>query len=205
MNKTYLIGGGIVVVAIAVFVIVNQSAGSAKQPTTQVQTARANPVAQVPTTPTSGQDTQNIVPGIYPNPIVNTTTTPGIKVSAVMVENNTDAAGNPVSDHLQFTIENLSGKILQNPEVYYTITDTANGKKEGYYQKLTGFTLAPHASGIVHFDGQSGAGHYPVNMHGIYGTATDQLKFSAEVSVAGYAPVQVNATKAPGGAEVVGQ
>lgn len=205
MNKAYLIGGGVVVV-IAVFIFASQSTGPAKQPTTtQVPTTQANTVAQAPTTSAATQDPQYVVAGLYPNPISNTATTPGLKVASILVENNTDAAGKSVSDHLQITLQNLTGKTLSNLEVYYAITDTANGKKEGYYQKLTGFTLAPHASGTMHFDGQSGTGHYPVNMHGIYGTATDKLAFSVEVSAPGYAPVTALATKAPGGAEVVGQ
>lgn len=208
--KTYLSIGGIaalVLIGILVF-----SGGSrtvvptrpASGPTASAS-ARTGTSATASATVASGASVQDIVPGLYPNPIRNLATAPGIRLSAVQVENNTDAAGNPVSDHLQFTVQNLTNKTLSNLEVYYTIMDAATGKKEGYYKQLTGFTLLPHASGTVHFDGQSGPGHYGVNMRGIYGTVTDKLAFSIEVSASGYAPVSAQITKAPGGAEVVGQ
>ncbi|MBU6447945.1 hypothetical protein KGQ24_03855, partial [Patescibacteria group bacterium] len=122
-----------------------------------------------------------------------------------LVENNVDATGKPVNDHLELTLQNLTGQTLSNLEAYYTIVDAANGKKEGYFKQLTGFSLPPHGSGTIHFDGKSGTGHYGVNTHGIYGTTLDQLKFDVEVSAPGYAPIYASATKAPGGAEVVGQ
>ncbi len=213
MNKYYLYGAGALIVLVGIFFI-SQSGSSSRPlsttavaPTTHTQTSlptRATTTSAVATAPTTATP-QDIVPGLYPNPIKNTATASGIKISSVMVENNTDAAGNAVSDHLQVTLQNLTGKTLSNLEAYYTITDTATGKKEGYYKQLTGFTLAPHATGTVHFDGQSGYGHYATNMHGIYGTTTDQLKFTIEVSASGYASVSASATKAPGGAEVVGQ
>jgi len=211
MNKYYLYGAGALIVLAGIFILSQSGSSSsitALAPTTRTQTTLPTPAtastSTVTTTPTATTP-QDIVPGLYPNPIKNTATISGIKITSIMVENNTDAAGNAVSDHLQITLQNLTGKTLSNLEAYYTIVDTATGKKEGYYKPLVGFTLAPHATGTIHFDGQSGYGHYATNMHGIYGTTTDQLKFTLEVSVSGYAPVSASATKAPGGAEVVGQ
>lgn len=207
MNKKYLIGGGIIL-AIILLVVSTQSGAPQSTP---VQAAVPTAPTVVPTVAgtstsvTSQQSPQDIVPGLYPNQIINKATKPGVKITAVLVENNTDAAGKPVSDHLQFTLQNLTTKSLSNFEVYYTITDAVNGKKEGYYKQLSGFTLAPKSSGTVHFDGQSGVGHYAANTYGIYGTATDKLSFAIEVSVSGYAPVHTTIVKAPGGAEVVGQ
>lgn len=212
MNKYYLYGAGALILLAGIF-FVSQS-GSSSRPsytTTSAPTTRTQNLAPAPTATSSlttapaAMTPQDIVPGLYPNPIKNTATAPGIKITSVMVENNTDTAGNAVSDHLQITLQNLTEKTLSNLEAYYTIVDTATGKKEGYYKQLTGFTLAPHGTGTVHFDGQSGYGHYAANMRGIYGTTTNQLKFTVEVSVSGYAPVSASATKAPGGAEVVGQ
>jgi hypothetical protein len=208
MKKSYLYGIGALVILVGVFIF-SQSGSSrpSARPAvnTTTTTTAARPSVSTSTSPTASASAQDIVPGLYPNPIKNTSTTKGISISSIVVENNTDAAGKAVSDHLQFTLQNLTTKTLSNPEVYYTITDSVNGKKEGYYKQLIGFTLAPHASGIVNFDGQSGYGHFAVNMRGIYGTVTDELKFAVEVSVSGYAPAQASATKAPGGAEVVGQ
>jgi hypothetical protein len=168
------------------------------------------PTAPVSTLAAAGnasvnQNVEDVVPGLYPNSISNTATSQGFKVSSILVENNKDAAGNDVADHLQFTLQNLTGQAISGFEAYYTIVDTATGKTEGYYKQLAGFSLPPHGSGTVNFDGKSGIGHYGVNMHGIYGTTADQLEFKVEVSAPGFAPVYATATKAPGGAEVPGQ
>lgn len=210
MKKQYVVGTGAVLVLLgAVFIGMNSGSKAtvAIQPPVQTQTTSSTGVVASSTTTALGtsQTAEDIVPGLYPNQIKNTATAQGIKISSIMVENNTDAAGNAVSDHLQLTIQNLTGKTLSNFEAYYTVTDVASGKKEGYYKQLTDFTLPPHGSSTVHFDGQSGPGHYGVNMHGVYGTTVDTLKFHVEVSAPNYAPVYADATKAPGGAEVVGQ
>ena len=205
MNKKYLIGGSIILLII-IFVVVSQSGSSQMTPGQAVAPAPIAPTSIAGTsTLTTTQDPEDIVPGLYANPIVNKSTKPGIKITGMLVENNTDSTGKPVSDHLQFTLQNLTTKSLSSFEVYYTILDSANGKKEGYYKQLSGFTLAPKGIGTVHFDGQSGVGHYAANTNGIYGTATDKLSFAVEVSVPGYAPVHATIVKAPGGAEVVGQ
>lgn len=212
MNKTAYIIGGIVIVLAVVAVFALHSGGSTPQtvatnaPNTQSSHTQPSATSSTATpSQTSGANPEDVVPGLYPNPIKNTSTKAGIKLTSVMVENNVDAAGNAVSDHLQFTINNLTNQTLSNLEAYYTITDSASGKKEGYYKPLTGITIPAHNSVTVHFDNQSGYGHFPANTRGIYGTALDQLKFSVEVSTPGYAVATAQITKAPGGAEVVGQ
>ncbi len=210
MKTQYVIGAAVVVVLLGVVFISTNSASKttvAVQPSTQTPSTVSVGAAASSTNAVTGtsQTAEDIVPGLYPNQIKNTATAQGIKISSIMVENNTDAAGNAVSDHLQLTVQNVTGKTLSNFEAYYTVTDMASGKKEGYYKQLTGFTLPPHGSSTVHFDGQSGPWHYGVNMHGVYGTTVDTLKFHVEVSTPNYAPVYADATKAPGGAEVVGQ
>jgi hypothetical protein len=48
-------------------------------------------------TPSSASSSpENIVPGLYPNPIKNNATKQGIKITSIMVENNTDASGKAV-------------------------------------------------------------------------------------------------------------
>jgi len=209
MKKYYGIGIGAAVLLVVVFVAAQGGAPAV----TSAPAASAAPSARTVATATTASPAaarpsaspEDIVPGLYPDPIKNSATTPGLKITSILVENNTDASGNPVSDHLEVTLQNLTDVPLSNLQAYYTITDAANGKKEGYYRSLTGFALPPKGSGTIHFDGQSGYGHFPVNMHGIYGTAMDKLNFTVEISVPGYAPVHGTATKAPGGAEVVGQ
>ncbi len=212
MNKTAYIIGGVVIAVAAIVIFALHPGGSATQtvatnaPNTPSSYTQPSATSGASTTSqTAGANPEDVVPGLYPNPIKNTSTKSGIKLTSVMVENNVDAAGNAVSDHLQFVINNLTNQTLSNLEAYYTITDSANGKKEGYYKPLTGITIPAHGSVTVHFDNQSGYGHFPANMHGIYGTALDQLKFSIEVSAPGYAVATAQVTKAPGGAEVVGQ
>ncbi len=212
MNKSAYIIGGIVILVAAIAIFALRPSGLVPQQTAYTNTSNTPVTNTQPSTSNAatssqaaGANPEDVVPGLYPNPIKNTATKPGIKLSSVMVENNVDAGGNAVSDHLQFTINNLTSQTLSNLETYYTITDAVNGKKEGYYKPLTGITIPAHGSATVHFDNQSGYGHFPANIHGIYGTALDQLKFSIEVSAPGYAAVTAQITKAPGGAEVVGQ
>ena len=209
INKYLSIGAVVLAVAVGAGLLLSGHPKTPAQSTAPAQTVAVN--TQPPPTTTSASTTQgtqsaeDVVPGLYPNLIKNTAKAIGFSVPSILVENNTDAAGNAVSDHLQFTLKNLINKTLSNFEVYYTIVDAGNGKREGYYKQLTGFSLPPGGSGTVNFDGQSGPGHYGVNMHGIYGTTVDKLQFKVEISTPGYAPVYVSATKAPGGAEVVGQ
>lgn len=212
MNKTaYIIGGIVIVLAVVAVFALHPGDSTPRTVATNVPNTQPS-YTQSSTTPgattpsqTTGANPEDVVPGLYPNPIKNTSAKRGIKLTSVMVENNVDAAGNAVSDHLQFTINNLTNQMLSNLETYYTITDSANGKKEGYYKPLTGITIPAHGSVTVHLDNQSGYGHLPANVHGIYGTALDQLKFSIEVSAPVYAVATAQVTKAPGGAEVVGQ
>ncbi len=211
-KSVYIIVGIVIVLGAALFFALRPSSSTPSQ-TSSMNVSYVPPLhaqssaASGASTPsqTAGANPEDVVPGLYPNPIKNISTKAGIKLTSIMVENNADAAGNAVSDHLQFTINNLTNQTLSNLETYYTITDSANSKKEGYYKPLTGITIPAHGSVTVHFDNQSGYGHFPANTHGIYGTALDQLKFSIEVSAPGYAIATAQATKAPGGAEVVGQ
>ena len=204
-NYTWYIAGAVIILALVGFFALRSGGVTPQNVAVHATTPTAAPASPAATSSPASSNPEDVVPGLYPNPIKNTATAQGLKISAILVENNTDAAGNAVSDHLQFTLQNLTSKTLSNLEAYYTVTDTANGKKEGYYKVLDGLSIPPHGSATVHFDNQTGYGHYAANIRGIYGTALDQLKFSVEVSAAGYAPVFAQSTKAPGGAEVVGQ
>lgn len=149
----------------------------------------------------TSQDPQDIVPGLYPNPINNVATQEGFKITSAMVENNTDTSGNPVSDHLQLTLQNTTAADLSNFEVYYTITDPSTNKKEGYYKKLTNYVLKAGATQIIHFDNKQGNGHFTVNTHSLYFTSTNKLQFTIMVSTPGYKVETANIAKAAGGAE----
>lgn len=140
------------------------------------------------------------------NPIVNDSTKPGLKITSAAVENNVDpATKQDIADRLQIALTNSSTTPMSDIEVYYEMTDTTTGAKEGYYQKLTGFTLAPGETGTVFFDNETGPGHYPENTYSLYRTSKNEVVFAIEASQAGFAPAMGKATKGPGTGEVPGE
>lgn len=151
--------------------------------------------------PTTSQNPEDIIAGLYPNPINNTASQEGFKIKSILVENNTDSTGLPTSDHLELTLANVSSSDLSNFEVYYTITDTTNNTKEGYYKKLDNFTLKAGMLGTIHFDNGTEPGHYSVNKNSLYYKSSNALQFNVIVSTPGYRIDQAQATKAAGGAE----
>lgn len=207
MNKKILIIGGVVVAAvIAILAFTNSSATIQPVSTMNSTSPKAQSNGKSVTQGSNSvqktsQDPQDIVAGLYPNPIQNTATTQGFKISSLMVENNTDTAGNPVSDHLQLTLQNLTNQDLSNFEVYYTITDIATNKKEGYYKKLGNYTLKAGATQTINFDNKQAEGHFTVNTHSLYFTSTNKLQFTVMVSTPGYKVETASAKKAAGGAE----
>jgi hypothetical protein len=145
---------------------------------------------------------QDLVAGLYPNEIKNTATAVGFTIKSAAVENNTDTVtGKVVSDHLEVTLVNTTAKPLTDFEIYYTMTDTKTQQKEGYYKKLTGFTLAAHATATIHCDNKTGDGHFSANKSSLYYTSTNAIDFNVEISTTGYAPQNITVTKAAGGAE----
>ncbi len=171
-----------------------------KSPATSQPTV-AQPKPAPSGAPSPSQDPQDIIPGLYPDPIKNTATGQGFKITSVMVENNTDSAGNPVSDHLQLILQNLTTKDLSPFEIYYTIADTTSNKKEGYYKKLANFVLPAGASQTIHFDNQQGTDHFTANTHSLYFTSTNKLQFNVMINTPGYAVQTAQVEKAAGGAE----
>lgn len=193
----YIIGGGIVVLLV-VFLFSNS------QKNNQLQNTK-NVLYVTPSTGSSSsatsQDPQDIVPGLYKNQIQNTATKEGFAIAATTVENNTDATGKTVGDHLELTLKNTAGKDLTDFEIYYTITDPTTKKKEGYYKKLFGFVLRNGETQKINFDNKSGDGHFTANKNSIYYTSTNKLLFDAMVSSSGYKIQTTQIAKAAGGAE----
>ena len=146
-------------------------------------------------------------PAVLPvpkDPIVNTATAATLAVTYAAAENNVDpATGKTIADRLELTLKNTGAAPLSGLEVYYTMTDATTGKKEGYYQKLTGLTLPAGQSSTVYFDGKQGAGHYPENTFSIYRSSTNQVDFRIEVSAPGAKIAVATATKSPGTGEKV--
>lgn len=151
--------------------------------------------------------TTSPAPAVLPatqDPIVNTATAATLAVTYAAAENNVDpATGKTIADRLELTLKNSGTAPLSGLEVYYTMTDAKTGKKEGYYQKLTGLTLPAGQSSTVYFDGKQGTGHYPENTFSIYRSSTNQVDFRIEVSAPGAKIALATATKSPGTGEKV--
>lgn len=156
------------------------------------------------TTPSSGGNATSGSPvlPVQSNPIKNTSTTEALTIDSVLVENNEDASGTAVDDHLEISVTNSGGADLAGFEVYYTITDPKTSEAESYYTKLpTSFTVAPGASRVIHFDNSGEADHFPANQYSLYYTDANALEVTVEVSAAESAPQTLAVAKDAGGAE----
>ncbi len=193
----YIIGGGILLLLVG-FLFSNSQKNNQPQNTKNV--LYVTPPAGGANSATS-QDPQDVVPGLYKNQIQNIATKEGFTMSAVTVENNTDATGKTVGDHLELALKNTTGRDLTDFEVYYTITDPTTNKKEGYYKKLTGFILKNGETQKVNFDNKQGDGHFTANKNSIYYTSNNKLLFDVMVSTAGVKVQTAQVAKSAGGAE----
>ena len=153
--------------------------------------------------PTASPSGPVVLP-VATDPIVNPATATTLAITYAAAENNVDpATGKTIADRLELTMKNTGTTPLSALEVYYTMTDAKTGKKEGYYQKLTGATIPAGQSTTVYFDGKPGAGHYPENPFSIYRSSTNQVDFKIEVSAPGAKIATATATKSPGTGEKV--
>ena len=141
------------------------------------------------------------------DPISNASTQAGLTISSVLVENNVDpATGKDAPDHLEIVLANSLTTPLTKVEVYYTFTDPSTGDTEGYYTDLgPGFTVPAGGERIVHFDGATGADHFPVSPYSLYATSTNALDVTVEVSADGVAVQRATVAKDAGGAENPGE
>ena len=136
------------------------------------------------------------------NPIADESTAPGLRITQALVENNVDAkTGKDSPDHLEIALENTTGKSLDGIEVYYEIIDRKDGVSEGYHAKLDGFTIAPGATRVAHFDGTGAQDHFPVNEFSLYYTDEDQLVVEVMASAPGLKPATFSVTKDAASAE----
>jgi len=190
---------GILAVATGVLTSAGCSSGQSSAQTS-AESVTASP-SQSATQGSASEPSAQVLP-VAENPIVNTSTKPGLEIVSAMVENNVDpATGKDIADRLQITLKNTTSETLSDLEVYYQMKDTTTQATEGYYQQLTAFSLAPGAEGTVFFDNETGPGHYPENTFSLYRTSANEVVFSIEVSAAGYAPAMGEAVKAVGTGE----
>lgn len=166
----------------------------------QAASAIMTPSAQTPGTTSSAA----VLP-ISANPIVNNSTAPGLDVTYAAVENNVDpATGNTIGDQLELTLRNTTGSAMTGIEVYYEMTDVVTNAKEGYYQKLTGITIAPNQETTVYFDGSNQLGHFPENQFSLYRSSQNEVDFKIWVSAPGVKVAQATAIKSKGTGEKPG-
>jgi len=136
------------------------------------------------------------------NPIDNTATAKTLSIADVLVENNVDAAGKPVDDHLEITLANSGSTPLTGLEFYYTFTDPTAKASESYYAKLPADVAVP-AGGTytVNFDNSGTPGSVPVNDYSLYSTSQNQLDVEVMASASGAAVATATVQKDAGGAE----
>ncbi|CAN5344652.1 hypothetical protein BH11ACT4_BH11ACT4_15950 [soil metagenome] len=160
----------------------------------------ATPTTAPPVSQTSGAGTSaGAVLPVNSNPIVNTSTVPGLTIVSAAAENNLDPVSKAaIKDRLQVEVHNASKSTLTSFEIYYVMTDATTGQSEAYYQALTGFTLAAGATSTLSFDSESGVGHFPENAFSIYRSSKNQVDFTIEVSAAGVQVAKATATKGSG-------
>lgn len=183
-------------------------AASAAVTVLAVLTACGNSGTSSTGTGSTSQSAAGDTPGASPvlpvenNPIKNTSARKALTIDSILVENNVDASGTAVDDHLEITITNSASPELAEFEVYYTITDPKTSDSEAYYAKLSrSFTVAPGASRVIHFDNTGAADHFPVNQYSLYYTDANALDVTVEVSAADSAPQTLTVAKDAGGAE----
>ncbi len=149
----------------------------------------------------TAQATGPVLP-VDSDPITNTATAQTLKIDSVLVENNVDASGKPVADHLEIVVSNTGSTELTGFEVFYTFTDPTAGISESYYTQLPDtFTVPAAGRRIIHFDNTGAPDHFPVNEFSLYATSTNALEVSVEVSAKGAAPQTATVKKDAGGAE----
>lgn len=143
---------------------------------------------------------------VQTNPITNASTSPGLKIASVLVENNVDSVTKKAApDHLEIKLANTGQPALSGLEVYYEFTDSTTGDHEGYYAKLGGLSIAPGATQTVQFDGTGAPGHYPDNPYSLYNTSKNALDVKVTVSADGVAVQTKSLKKDAGGAENPGE
>jgi hypothetical protein len=147
-------------------------------------------------------DPQDIVPGTYPNKIKNISTITGLNIKSVLVENNLDLNSKPTNDHLEITLKNSSNKDMNHFEIFYSVLDLTNNKKESYYKTLAGLVLKSGEEKTIHLGGKSLENNFGVNKDGIYFTSKNKLQFDIQVSTPEFKIATFQATKDAGGAEL---
>lgn len=139
------------------------------------------------------------------NPIKETSATQGFTIDSVLAENNVDAGGAAVNDHLEITVTNTSGTdITSGWDLFYSLTDVKTGEMQGFYLPLTGFSLKAGQSSKIHVDTLGAAGHFRADPNSSFYRGQNQLSIDVTLHAAGYAPQTASVKKDAAGAEAGG-
>ncbi len=149
-----------------------------------------------------GSSASSPVLPVASNPISNTSTAAGLEIDEVLVENNEDAQGKAVDDHLEVALANNGTSELSGFEIFYTFTDRKTGASESYYFEFPAdFTIPAGARRVAHFDDSGAVDHFPENKFSLYRTSTNAQDVEVTVSAEGVAPATTSVKKDKGGPE----
>jgi hypothetical protein len=161
-----------------------------------------------PNNPDSDGDGQNDLADSTPlktdNPIQESSTKVGFVINAIAVENNVDASGTGVPDHLELSLSNNTTQAITGFDMYYTLTDTVTNDVQSFYQTLPGFTLKAGEAAQIHFDTGEMPGHFRADPYSLFYTGANALVVDVTLHAAGYAPQISTINKGAPGAEAGG-
>lgn len=160
---------------------------------------------QNPDTDGDGQnDLADTAPVSADNPIQDSSTTVGFTVDAIAVENNVDASGADVPDHLELTVSNTTGSDISGLEIYYTLTDTVTGDVQSFYQSLPDLVLKANETAHLHFDTSGAPGHFRADPNSMFYTGQHALTVDVVLHADGFAPQMATVDKDDPSAEAGG-
>ena len=159
------------------------------------------PAEAAPATSAAPREGGPVLP-VADNPIANRATAATLHVDSVSVENNVDASGKAIDDHLEILLSNSGATALGDLEVFYTFSDRSTGVSESYYARLPAtFTVPAAGSRVAHFDATGAPDHFAVSKFSLYYTDPNELDVTVVVSAGGAAVQTTTLKKDAGGAE----
>jgi hypothetical protein len=158
-----------------------------------------------PDTDGDGQnDLKDGAPLSADNPIQDNSTTAGFTIDAIAVENNVDASGADVPDHLELTVSNPTGSDISGLEIYYTLTDSVTNDVQSFYQPLPDLVLKANETAHLHFDTSGASGHFRADPNSMFYTGQHALNVDVVLHADGFAPQTAGVAKDDPSAEAGG-
>lgn len=166
-----------------------------------VTSSGSAPAAGSGSKPAAAAGSGRVLP-VTTNPISNNATAKTLTIAKVLVENNVDASGKAVDDHLEVTLANSGTTPLTGLEFFYTFTDPTATASESYYATLPAdVSVPPGGTYTVNFDNSGAPGSVPVNEFSLYATSQNALEVKVLASATGAAISTASVQKDAGGAE----